>query len=47
MDLDWVRDLRDQCDSADIPLFHKQYYAGTKLCYNGQIDGVQRQNWPA
>ncbi|MCA9070551.1 MAG: DUF5131 family protein [Planctomycetaceae bacterium] len=43
MDLNWVR---DQCDTAGVPLFHKQYYAGTTLCYDGLIDGVQRQDWP-
>lgn len=47
MYLDWVRDLRDQCDKAEVPVFHKQYYKGTKLCYDGLIDGVKRQDWPA
>lgn len=46
MDPDWVRGIRDQCDAAGIPLFHKQYYQGTQLCYDGRVDGVVRQEWP-
>ncbi len=43
----WVRSIRDECDAAGVALFHKQYYCGTKLVYDGQIDGEIRQNWPS
>jgi len=46
MDIDWVRDLRDQCDMVGVPLFHKQYYAGERLCHDGLLDGSVRQDWP-
>jgi protein gp37 len=46
MDNDWVRSIRDECDAADVALFHKQYYHGTKLVFDGQIDGEIRQSWP-
>lgn len=46
MKLDWVRDIRDQCDDCGVPLFHKQYYAGTELRFDGVIDGIVRQEWP-
>ena len=43
----WVRDIRDQCDDSGTALFHKQYYQGNQLIYDGKIDGVVRQDWPA
>ncbi len=46
MDEDWVRSIRDECDAAGVALFHKQYYAGTKLMFDGVIDGEVRQAWP-
>lgn len=46
MDLDWVRQLRDECDEANVPLFHKQYYTGPKLVHDGLLDGEVRQSWP-
>lgn len=46
MSEDWVRSIRDECDKAAKALFHKQYYAGTKLVYDGRIDGEVRQSWP-
>lgn len=46
MDLAWVRDVRDQCDEAAVPLFHKQDYRGTRICTDGVIDGVVRQDFP-
>lgn len=47
MDLDWVRDLRDQCVAAGVPLFFKQRYEGTSMCYDGVLDGVKIQEPPA
>jgi protein gp37 len=46
LNLDWVRSIRDECDKASVALFHKQYYAGTKIVYDGRIDGEVRQSWP-
>ncbi len=46
MNLDWVRSIRDECDSAGVKLFHKQYYSGTQLSFDGIIDGRIRQEWP-
>jgi protein gp37 len=46
MEDDWVRDIRDECDVASIPLFFKQYYSGTKLVFDGLIDDQRCQAWP-
>ena len=46
MDPDWVRSIRDQCDSAGVRLFHKQYYVGNQLAYDGLVDGVKRLDIP-
>ena len=46
MRIDWVRGIRDQCTSAGVPLFHKQYYVGNRLAYDGLIDGEACQSWP-
>lgn len=46
MDMDWVRSIRDECDAAGVPLFHKQYYSGTTLTDDGFIDGEVRQDFP-
>lgn len=47
MDLDWVRDIRDQCAAAGKPHFFKQYYDDTRLTYDGALDGEICQQWPA
>ena len=46
MDEDWGRSIRDECDAANVALFHKQYYSGTKLVFDGRLDGEIRQSWP-
>ena len=46
MDPDWVRSIRDQCDSSGVKLFHKQYYVGNQLAYDGLVDGVKRPDIP-
>ena len=46
MNPDWVRSIRDQCDSSGVKLFHKQYYVGNKLAYDGLVDGVKRLDIP-
>lgn len=48
MNLDWVRQIQDQCDAAGVPHFFKQYYvndAGVPH-EDGILDGVRRQAWP-
>lgn len=46
MNLDWVRDLRDQCDHYGVAFFFKQYYVGNQIVTDGLLDGVVRQAWP-
>lgn len=46
MKLDWVRNIRDECEAAGVALFHKQYYQGTTLAYDGLLDGEVQQEWP-
>lgn len=44
MDPNWVRSIKNECDAAGVALFHKQYYDGTRLTYDGQIDSEVRQS---
>ena len=46
MDDRWIRAIRNECDRSDTPLFHKQYYRATQLCFDGMIDGRQWQTFP-
>lgn len=46
MDLDWVRDIRDQCSRYDVAFFLKQYYDGSTLAKQGLLDGTIQQNFP-
>lgn len=46
MSKSWLRAIRDECDAARVPLFHKQYYSGFEKCFDGVIDGVVRQDFP-
>ena len=48
METDWVRDLRDQCESAGVPFFFKQY-GGRKGKRSGDeavLDGRTWQQFP-
>ena len=48
MDLDWVRDIDDQCQSFGVAHFFKQYYhddSGVPR-EDGILDGVARQSFP-
>ena len=47
MQQDWVRHVADQCLKYNVPLFHKQYYRDNQLTFDGFIDGVCHQNFPA
>lgn len=48
MDVNWVRDVDEQCRDADVAHYYKQYYApGTNtLMYDGVLDGEVRQAFP-
>ena len=46
MNLDWVRDIRDQCAAFGVPLFFKQYYVGNQIITDGMLDGVVYQEFP-
>ena len=39
MDLDWVRSLRDQCQSAGVPFFFKQDIVGGRKVEMPELDG--------
>lgn len=47
MQQDWVRHVADQCLKYNVPLFHKQYYRDNQLTFDGFVDGVCHQNFPA
>jgi len=46
MDVDWVRDLRDQCQKTQTAFFFKQYYEGNQIREDGLLDGKVCQHWP-
>lgn len=48
MNLDWIRQIDDQCQKAHVPHYFKQYYIDDKgiPCEDGILDGVKRQEWP-
>lgn len=46
MELDWVRDIDQQCKEFSVAHFFKQYWADGSLCEDGVLDGVKQQEWP-
>ena len=46
LELDWVRDIDQQCRKAGIAHFFKQRYAGGRIVHDGLLDGEPRQAWP-
>jgi protein gp37 len=48
MDIEWVRDIDEQCRAAGVAHFFKQYYINDSgvPCEDGMLDDVQRQDWP-
>jgi protein gp37 len=46
MDVDWVRDLRDQCESAGVALFHKQNGGRTPKTGGREVDGRTWDQFP-
>ena len=49
MDMDWVRDIDQQCQEAAVAHFFKQRYIDNKgrPVQDGLLDGVVCQEWPA
>jgi len=46
MDIDWVRDIRDQCVAANIPFFFKQKMEGGKKIELPRLDGKVWKEYP-
>ncbi len=47
MDIDWARDLRDQCVAKGIPFFFKQYSGKRPKHLGDKLDGRQWHEYPA
>ncbi len=47
LDLDHVRDLRDQCAYASVPFYFKQVGGRTPTSGGRVLDGVESLQWPA
>lgn len=47
MDINWVRNLRDQCRSGNVPFFLKQMMVDGKLVKMPMLDGVQHAEYPS
>ena len=47
MEADWVRDLRDQCQSADVAFFFKQWGGRTPKSGGRELDGMLYDEMPA
>lgn len=45
-DMDWARDLRDQCQNANVPFFFKQGRVGGKLVKMPELDGQVWNEFP-
>jgi protein gp37 len=46
LDIDWVRDLRDQCAAANTPFFLKQLVIDGKLVKEPYLDGRKHLEFP-
>jgi protein gp37 len=46
LDLNWVRDIDQQCRNAGIAHFFKQRYEAGHITHDGLLDGEIRQAWP-
>lgn len=47
LELDWARDLRDQCAAAEVPYFFKQVGGRTPKAGGNELDGRTHQEFPA
>jgi protein gp37 len=46
MDLDWARDIRDQCQRAGVPFFFKQVGGKGRAAHFDFLDGKQYHRYP-
>jgi protein gp37 len=46
MNIEWVRDIRDQCLQAKVPFFFKQWGGVQKKKYGRELDGRTWDNFP-
>ena len=44
---EWVKDIRDQCESAGVAFFFKQWGGRNKKATGNHLDGVQHLEFPA
>jgi protein gp37 len=47
MKVEWVRDLRDRCESAGVPFFFKQWGGTRKKAAGRELDGRTYDGFPA
>jgi protein gp37 len=47
MDLEWVRDIRDQCNESEIPFFFKQWGGRTPKSGGRELDGRTWDEMPS
>ena len=45
-EMNWARDLRDQCQDAGVPFFFKQGREGGRLVKMPELDGVVWNQYP-
>jgi protein gp37 len=45
-DMEWARDLKDQCQKANVPFFFKQGRIGDKLVKMPELDGQIWKQYP-
>ena len=45
-ELDWIRDLRDQCVDAEVPFFFKQFVVGGRKIGLPELDGKVWNEYP-
>jgi len=43
---DWVREIRDKCNAADVPFFHKQWGGRTPKAGGRELDGMVWSQMP-
>ncbi|WP_426321860.1 DUF5131 family protein [Microbacterium sp. E-13] len=46
LDPDWVREIRDKCNAADVPFFHKQWGGRTPKAGGRELDGMVWSQMP-
>ena len=46
MEYHWVRDIRDRCQSSDVPFFFKQWGGPTPKAGGRELEGVEYNAMP-